>query len=75
MKTSAKFVRILEQVKTLGCVSGFHWFALEFSHDDNDDGGDDDDDGDDNDDGGDDDDDDNDDNDDDGHDNDGHDDW
>ena len=31
MKTSAKFVRILEKVKTLDCVSGFHWSALEFS--------------------------------------------
>ena len=31
LKTSAKFVRILEQVTTLDCVSGFHWCALEFS--------------------------------------------
>ena len=31
LKTSAKFVRILEQVKTFDCVSGFHWSALEFS--------------------------------------------
>ena len=31
LKTSAKFLRILEQVKTLDCVSGFHWSALEFS--------------------------------------------
>ena len=31
MKTSAKFVRILVQVKTLDCVSGFHWSTLEFS--------------------------------------------
>ena len=31
LKTSAKFVRVLEHVKTLDCVSGFHWSALEFS--------------------------------------------
>ena len=33
LKTSAKFVRILEQVKTLEMqtLSGFHWSALEFS--------------------------------------------
>ena len=31
LKTSAKFVRILEQVKALYCVSGFHWSALKFS--------------------------------------------
>ena len=29
VKTSAKSVRILEQVKTLECVSSFHWFALD----------------------------------------------
>ena len=29
--SSAKFVRILEQVKTFDCISGFHWSALEFS--------------------------------------------
>ena len=31
VKTSSKFVRILEQVKIPHCISGFHWFALEFS--------------------------------------------
>ena len=31
LKTLAKFVRIFKQVKTLDCISGFHWFALEFS--------------------------------------------
>ena len=29
--SSAKFVRILKQVKTLDCVLGFHWSTLEFS--------------------------------------------
>ena len=27
----AKFVRILEQVKSLDCISGFHWSALKSS--------------------------------------------
>ena len=31
LKTSAKFVRILEQVKTFDCVLDFHLSALEFS--------------------------------------------
>ena len=31
VKTSAKFVRILEQVKTLDWVSSFYWSALELS--------------------------------------------
>ena len=31
VKTSAKFLKILEQLKTLDCVSGFHWSAVEFS--------------------------------------------
>ena len=32
VKTSVgKFVRILEQVETFGCVSGFHWSVLQFS--------------------------------------------
>ena len=31
VKTSVKFVKILEQVKTLDCVSGFQWSALDFS--------------------------------------------
>ena len=31
VKTSVTFVRILKQVKTLDCISGFHWSALEFS--------------------------------------------
>ena len=31
LKTSAKLVRILEQVKTRQAVEGFHWSALEFS--------------------------------------------
>ena len=31
VKRLAKFVRILEQVKTFDCISGFHWSALEFS--------------------------------------------
>ena len=30
-KNLAKFVRILEQAKTLDHVSGFHWSALEIS--------------------------------------------
>ena len=31
VKTSAKFVSISEQVKTLDCLLGFHWSAVEFS--------------------------------------------
>ena len=31
LKTSAKVVRILEQVKTLDYISGFYWSALQFS--------------------------------------------
>ena len=31
VKTLAKFVRILEQSKTLNCISGIHWSALKFS--------------------------------------------
>ena len=31
VKTSATFVIILEQVKTLDCISGSHWSAIEFS--------------------------------------------
>ena len=31
LKISAKFVRILEQGKTIDCVSGFQWSDLEFS--------------------------------------------
>ena len=31
LNTSAKFVQILEQVKTLDCISSFHWSALKFS--------------------------------------------
>ena len=31
VKTSAKFVRILERMKTLDCISGFHLSTLKFS--------------------------------------------
>ena len=31
VKALAKFVSILEKVQALDCVSGFYWFALEFS--------------------------------------------